>query len=1022
MSIQPPSTSLPADTAEWIARLQSPDIAPYWLSAVVDSADDAIVTKTLDGLIASWNKGAERVFGYVAEEMVGRSITVLIPAERLGEETEILSRIRAGERVEHYETVRRRKDGRLINISLTVSPIRGPDGRIVGASKIARDVTERRLMEETLREQSDALSTINELGRVVSAELDLHKLVQAVTDAATELTGAQFGAFFYNVLDGRGASYMLYTLSGVPRSAFEHFPMPRATDLFGPTFRGEGAILIADVKRDARYGHNSPYYGMPEGHLPVTSYLAVPVVSRSGEVLGGLFFGHPEPGVFTARHVRIVEGLAAQASVAVDNARLYEAAHAERGRAEAASTRVNRLLESITDAFFALDHEWRFTYLNRQAEQLLRRPEAELLGRSIWDEFPEAINSPFEEYYRRAADERSPVTFEAFYPPLGSWYEVRAYPSEDGLSVYFHDVSERRRAEEALLERTRLAELNAEVGLALTGAADLPEILSLCAAAVVKHLDAAFARVWTLDRAGEVLELQASAGMYTHTDGLHGRVRVGEYKIGRIARDRRPHLTNEVTDDTEISDREWARREGMVAFAGYPLVLGDRLLGVMAMFSRQPLSGVSLDALATVANAVALGIERKRAEEERSRLLESERQARLSAEQANRLKDEFLATLSHELRTPLTAIIGWSRMLQDGQLDSEAQERALTTIQRNALLQSQLIEDVLDVSRIVSGKMRLEVRPIEVSSVIEAAVEAVLPASDAKGVRLQRVLDSGTSMVSGDPNRLQQVVWNLLTNAIKFTSRGGRVQVRLERVDSHVEIVVSDTGAGIPADVLPHVFERFRQADSSTTRKHGGLGLGLAIVRHLVEMHGGTVQAESEGEGQGATFTVMLPLIATRSVRVRPEAPRVHPTASDTVAFDCPSELVGLHVLVVDDEEDARSLITAVLEKCEARVTAVASAAEALIALRELRPDVLLSDLGMPEEDGYSLIARVRALPAAQGGLTPAAALTAYARVEDRMRVLRSGFQIHLPKPVEPAELVAVIANLAGRVGINTGN
>jgi signal transduction histidine kinase/ActR/RegA family two-component response regulator len=408
----------------------------------------------------------------------------------------------------------------------------------------------------------------------------------------------------------------------------------------------------------------------------------------------------------------------------------------------------------------------------------------------------------------------------------------------------------------------------------------------------------------------------------------------------------------------------------------------------------------------------------KRDAAERERLLESERRARLAAEQANRVKDEFLATLSHELRTPLTSILGWARMLQGGQLSGEAQARALDTIQRNAQLQSQLIEDVLDVSRIVSGKMRLEVRPVELAAVIEAAVESVLPAAEAKGVRLQRVLDSGTSLISGDPNRLQQVVWNLLTNAIKFTPRGGRVQVRLERVNSHVEIVVSDTGAGIPPAVLPHVFERFRQADSSTTRTHGGLGLGLAIVRHLVEMHGGTVQAESAGEGRGATFTVALPLIAARAADAQPDSPRVHPTASDGVPFNCPAELAGLHVLVADDEEDARTLIKAVLEKCEARVTAVASAGEAFRALQELRPDVLLSDLGMPEEDGYSLIARVRALPASAGGLTPAAALTAYARVEDRMRVLRSGFQIHLPKPVEPAELVAVVANLAGRVGL----
>jgi PAS domain S-box-containing protein len=393
--------------------------------------------------------------------------------------------------------------------------------------------------------------------------------------------------------------------------------------------------------------------------------------------------------------------------------------------------------------------------------------------------------------------------------------------------------------------------------------------------------------------------------------------------------------------------------------------------------------------------------------------------ARQRVEEANRMKDEFLATLSHELRTPLTAILGWARMLSAGQLDETNTARALETIERNAKAQSQLIEDILDVSRVITGKLRLEVQPVDLASVIEAAVDGVLPTANARGIRLQRVLDSETSMVSGDPARLQQVVWNLLSNALKFTPKGGRVQIRLERINSHVEIIVTDTGQGISPDVLPYVFERFRQADSTTTRKHGGLGLGLAIVRHLVEMHGGTVEAESAGVGQGATFTVKLPLVVVRSLDVgrSTDAKRVHPTASSSgVPFDCPPELDGLHILIVDDEEDTRELLTMVLEKCGAKITAVSSAAEGLAALKTSRPDVLISDLGMPDEDGYSLIKKVRALPGADGGQTPAAALTAYARVEDRMRVLRSGFQIHLPKPVEPAELVAVVVNLAGRI------
>jgi PAS domain S-box-containing protein len=715
---------------EWAGDLQSPELAPFWLSAIIESADDAIVSKTLEGIITSWNKGAERIFGYTASEVIGKPVTILIPDDHADEEPAILARLRAGDRMDHYETVRRRKDGTLINVSLTVSPVKDAQGHIVGASKIARDITVRKRAEEELREQAEIIETVNRIGQALAGELDLHKLVQAVTDAATEISNAHFGSFFYNVLDEAGASYTLYTLSGVPVEAFAHFPMPRATDLFGPTFRGEGTVVIADVKKDPRYGKNSPYYGMPEGHLPVTSYFAVPVISRSGEVYGGLFFGHPEAGVFTERSVRIVEGLAAQSAVAMDNARLFEAATRARSDAEAAAIEKERL-------------------------------------------------------YREAQD-------------------------------------------------------------------------------------------------------------------------------------------------------------------------------------------------------------------------------------SNRLKDEFLATVSHELRTPLTAILGWSHMLRTGQFDGDSALKALETIERNARTQAQLIDDLLDVSRIITGKLRIDVRQVDPNSFVEAAIEAVRPAAEAKGVRMQKIMDTGVVSVSADPVRLQQVVWNLLSNALKFTPRGGRVQVRLERVNSHIEIAISDTGAGIVPEFLPHVFDRFRQADQRTTRQHGGMGLGLAIVRHLVELHGGTVKAESSGEGQGATFTVLLPVAPVYQVGV--EGERVHPAARDTLpSFDCVDRLDGLHVLVVDDEPDTRELLKAGLGQSGAEVTVAGSAAEAFEAMSAATPDLLISDIGMPGEDGYELIRRVRAQPEESGGRVPAIALTAYARVEDRMQALRAGYQMHVPKPVEMAELVAVAASLVQR-------
>ena len=868
MSIEPPDEGLseskslpdsrdPLPPEDVIRNLQSVELAPYWLSAIIDSADDAIISKTLEGVITSWNKGAQRIFGYTAAEIVGKSVTVLIPAGHLDEEAEILARIRGGERVEHYETVRQRRDGSLVEISLTVSPIRSANGQIVGASKVARDITRqrqaqrdldegagrlqlalaasnlgdwswdaatdvvtlsetaaqifripaglhmtwtrmrdllheddrdrariaveeslvnrddydveyrvtgangaerwvsakgrgqyredggiagmigvvqditaRKITEQALQEQKEALSTLNKLGQVISAELDLHKAVQAVTDAATALTGARFGSFFYNVLNEEGASYMLYTIAGVPREAFSHFPMPRATDLFGPTFRGEGVVRIDDVKLDPRYGKNSPYYGMPTGHLPVTSYLAVPVLSNSGEVLGGLFFGHPAPGVFTESDERLVVGLAAHASIAMDNARLFEAARRARTDAERAAA------------------------------------ENELL-------------------YRKAED-------------------------------------------------------------------------------------------------------------------------------------------------------------------------------------------------------------------------------------SSRLKDEFLATISHELRTPLTSILGWARMLRSHQLSAEDYAKALETIERNAHSQAQLIDDLLDVSRIITGKLRMDVRPADPNEFIAAAIEALTPAAVAKGVRVQKIMDTGVISIPGDPVRLQQVVWNLLSNAIKFTPRGGRVQVRLERVNSHIEIVISDTGQGITADFLPYVFDRFRQADQRTSRQHGGMGLGLAIVRHLVELHGGSVEAISAGAGQGSTFRVQLPVAPV--YQVDKDGGRVHPGAGDLLPeTDCGDRLDGLSVLIVDDEPDTREMLKAGLLRCGAQIVAAASATEAFAAIDGELPDLLISDIGMPGVDGYELIRRLRKLPAQQGGKIPAIALTAYARVEDRMHALRAGYQMHVPKPVDLAELVAVASSLVRR-------
>jgi PAS domain S-box-containing protein len=384
------------------------------------------------------------------------------------------------------------------------------------------------------------------------------------------------------------------------------------------------------------------------------------------------------------------------------------------------------------------------------------------------------------------------------------------------------------------------------------------------------------------------------------------------------------------------------------------------------------------------------------------------------AQRVNRVKDEFLATLSHELRTPLNAILGWARLLRLGKLEEPARARALETIERNAAAQAQLIEDLLDVSRIISGKFQVEARPVDLPSITEAALDAVRLAAEAKTIDLVARLDA-VPQITGDPTRLQQVVWNLLSNAIKFTPKGGWVQVRLAAIDSHVEIEVADNGEGIRPDFLPYVFDRFRQADGTTTRQHSGLGLGLAIVRHLVELHGGSVRARSEGEGRGAVFSVRLPVAAVRPKAAGQGGDGDDPAhARRALAGESMLPLSGLHVLVVDDETDARELVAAVLTESGARVVAVGSVAEALRAVERQRPDVLVSDIGMPSEDGYCLMRQLRAMEKTVGRI-PAAALTAYATVQDRTRALFAGYSSHLPKPIDPAELTAVVANLAGR-------
>jgi PAS domain S-box-containing protein len=794
-----------------------------------------------------------------------------------------------------------------------------------------------------------------------------------------------------------------------------------------------------------------------------------------------------------------------------------------------ADERSRTILESITDAFFALDGGWQFTYVNAQAQRVLDREESGLVGRSLWDEYPGLVGSKFEEVYRRVAAGRVAESITEYYPDHDRWYEVHAYPSPDGgVSVYFRNVTERKRDEGAMrglaeeLERqSRLFEQIASTTLDFIYVFDLGgrflyanrrllEVWGRAAGeAVGKDLYELGYPKWHADMhmrelreviatkrpvKGEVPftggsgifgvyeyiftpvlgpggEVEAVAGTTRDvTDRQRTEKELAEAKAAAEAASARWRaVVANMAEGVVLADAagnmlEWNRAaleihgyasaedvrknvgavapsfeitEGdgtVVPFERWPiprLIRGeaftnwevrlrrtDRPLDLVISYSGVPIrdgKGEVALVLLTLHDVTA----QRRAEEGRRALLEGERAARLEAEHASRMKDEFLATLSHELRTPLNAIVGWSQILRGGRASAEDLSEGVEAIERNARAQARIVEDLLDMSRIVSGKVRLDVRRVDVAGVVRAGVETVRPGAEAKGVRLQVVTDPAAGPVMGDPNRLQQVVWNLLANAVKFTPRGGRVQVSVTRVESSVEVGVSDTGEGIPAEFLPHVFERFRQADSSTTRRHGGLGLGLAIAKQLVELHGGTLRAASPGEGAGSTFTVALPVSAVRPEAGEAEgAERGHASASPAAGMpgvECP-DLDGLRVVVVDDEPDARALVKRVLEACRATVRTAGSSGEALGLIESERPDVLVSDVGMPGEDGYALIRRVRALGRARGGDVPAVALTAYARAEDRIKAIQAGFQMHVVKPAEPTELVTVVASLAGRM------
>ncbi len=690
--------------------------------------------------------------------------------------------------------------------------------------------------------------------------------------------------------------------------------------------------------------------------------------------------------------------------------------------------RYRELVENANDIVYRLDFEGRIISVNKAAEVITGYSQNELLGMNITDVLTPDSVAASEKMLSNKLSGQERTNYEIDVVSRRGRVVTLEISNKlifkgsapVGIQGVARDISARRRAEEALREADqralseyerllgRISSLAQTLGTArelttiFRGLRDFTKVSVPCDGFFVSLYDplrdvrtACYG--WGDDKELDISDLPP---MPVTMSGPNSRaVRTGEVVITHDymrATQGRPFVV--------VGPDNGLRPESSMAV---PMAVMGRIIGTIEVQSYQPNVYLHehVTAMSMAGNLTAVAIENVR-------LLKLERTAREAAEESNRLKDEFLATVSHELRTPLTAILGWARLLEGGSLDKRVAEQAVETIWRNAKAQAQIIDDILDVSRIITGNLYLDLHPLELAPVVESAINVVRPTADAKRIKIETDIDTVPAVVSGDANRLQQVIWNLLSNAVKFTDNGGRVRLTLSQLGATVEISVADSGQGISREFLPFVFDRFRQADSTTTRQHGGLGLGLAIARHLVEIHGGSIRAESLGEGKGAKFTIRLPSIDSAAKAVGFGAVG---TESQTIPDRAPQLLSGLNVLLVDDDSDTLELMATALSRRQANVTAVSSAGEALKAIKDNRPDVLVSDIAMPDEDGYGLIERVRSLENNGTQTIPAVAITAYAKDEDRDRALSSGFQIYLAKPVELTELVSVVAKAARR-------
>ena len=898
--------------------------------------------------------------------------------------------------------------------------------------------------------------SLSHLAQTLDAELEFIPLLRRVTEEVTAAMAADAGALLCPT-DG-AQSFAALSVAGASRASLEALTIPRDDALIAAALRGDGAARVDDAIAHRDAADPSPLARL---EAPLRSYLAVPVVLAGGEVFGALLFGQRAEAAFGEREQRAAAAIARQVAASVGSARLYHDARLARQSAELVARRISRLQavtaalsEALTPAQVAeviVEHavgavgaaHGRVYLLSGDALELLRErgksrplqelsvpidaahPAAEALRtqQPVWIERRDA---------RASADPTTTVAGRSScFVPLATkgreigvismgFFDVHVFPEDERAFI----LTLARQCAQAL-DRARLYEVTrasnerlrllAEAGSKLSSSLDhettLNNVARLCMPTLgdfgffdVVEQDGSVRRIGWADADPTVQALLAGTRWKWSE-----RTDINVCALASARPGYHPNVDDAWMEAMAAGPEDLAlmRRLAFRSMITVPLVIRHETLGALTLFfgsSGRRHTDADLELAEELARRSATAVEN-------ARLYAAAQASKREAEAASRMKDEFLSVVSHELRTPLTAILGWARVLQ-GKSQPADPNRALQVIERNAKAQGKLIDDILDVSRIVNGKLRLELRPIDLRDVVTAALDVLRPTAEAKTIALGSV--TGAPVIAlGDADRLQQVVWNLVSNALKFTPAGGCVTVTVARRGDSGVIEVADDGAGISDEFLPHVFDRFRQADSSSTRAHGGLGLGLAIVRHLVELHGGTVHAASEGPGHGATFTLVLPGCSAPVAAV--------PGAADTLAAiaasGVPVRLDGVRVLVVDDEPDAREVIAALLTEHGAVVEVAGSAEEALAAMAVRVPQVLLSDIGMPGQDGYALLRRVRSLEGSVARV-PVLALTAYARAEDGRRMLEAGFQMHLPKPADAAALTAAVARLSGRIGL----